>query len=447
MGPLIVDSFKLIAGSNSESQKGQGTRRASLLSTLDCPLSTRSRGFTLIEILVVLGIVTLVAALGVPVYNALSGTRSIEAAQNQVSAYLGQARTIAINEGKSAGVLFYVDPATERTAMAIVYVGDTTLEDPDPYDKYKSWMSGVQYRTGDPDPDGNGDTSDRTRADRVTGMVSDADSTYDSLSYPQGNEPNFAAYTEPQRYFGTFRPAVRVWRSARQHTAANVPATAATVPPSDIRARPPRTGPGGTMRGVATIPSYQPPVTVTQSESFDRKYGHYNWSIADGRIISQYSQSEQQLLPKGVGVQVMIEPTSRTGGGYKDRYVRTGIILFDSQGRLVLRDVKLPHNTPLGEYLELASPGASALVSGLGLAFYNDSDFRSLNLNGAQPSQSDWIYGGTAPSNVYAFSSTVATLQDLPATESAEQAEENWLVNNTVPVMVNRFSGSLSIAE
>ncbi len=62
-------------------------------------------------------------------------------------------------------------------------------------------------------------------------------------------------------------------------------------------------------------------------------------------------------------------------------------------------------------------------------------------------SQGDWIYGGTAPANYYAFSANSAPLQDLPASEAAEHMEEDWLSNNTVPVMINRYSGSLSETE
>ncbi len=392
----------------------------------------RHSAFTLIEILVVLGIVTLIAALGVPVYNALSGSRSVEAAQNQVAAYIGQARTIAINEGKTAGVLFYVDPATERTAMAIVLVGDTTLEDPDPYEKYKAWMPGVTYNTGNLDPNNDGNTSDRTRADRVIGMISDANSAFDASSYPASVTNT---YTDPRRYIGNFRPAVKLWRAERTNTSSNTAGN-----------RPPRAGPGGSPRGASTITTYSAGLG-NASESTDGKYGNATWVISSGKVISQYSQSEQQLLPKGIGLQVIIQPTSRSNSNvYADRYVRTGIVLFDPQGRLVLRDMTLPKTTTLGGYLDLQTD-AIGLLSGVGVALYNDTQFRAYSNNGLTTSQADWVYGGGA-GNTYFINSTSPALTDYPTSVfNDEQSEENWLANNTVPIMVNRFSGSLSETE
>lgn len=78
------------------------------------------RGYTLTEILVVIGLIVLLIAVAVPVLSVLSGNRSTEAAENQVAAMVGQARAQAIALQKNIGVAFFVDPASQRYTMALV---------------------------------------------------------------------------------------------------------------------------------------------------------------------------------------------------------------------------------------------------------------------------------------------------------------------------------------
>ena len=79
-----------------------------------------ARGFTLTELLIVIGLIVLVLALAVPAFQAMTGGRSIDAATNQLSAILGAARSEAIGLQKTRGVFFYLDPATERVNVAMV---------------------------------------------------------------------------------------------------------------------------------------------------------------------------------------------------------------------------------------------------------------------------------------------------------------------------------------
>jgi type II secretory pathway pseudopilin PulG len=80
----------------------------------------RGRAFTLTELLIVIGLIVLLIALAVPAFRAMTGGRSIDAAQNQLAAVLGAARAEAIGLQKVRGVLFYLDPATDRVNCAIV---------------------------------------------------------------------------------------------------------------------------------------------------------------------------------------------------------------------------------------------------------------------------------------------------------------------------------------
>jgi len=87
--------------------------------------------FTLTELLIVIGLIVLVIALAVPAFKAMTGGRSIDAAQNQLAAVLGAARAEAIGLQKVRGVFFYTDPATLRVNAAIVQeVGFTPTKPP-----------------------------------------------------------------------------------------------------------------------------------------------------------------------------------------------------------------------------------------------------------------------------------------------------------------------------
>ncbi|HEV2294385.1 MAG TPA: prepilin-type N-terminal cleavage/methylation domain-containing protein [Tepidisphaeraceae bacterium] len=78
------------------------------------------RAFTLIEVLVVIGIIVLLIALAVPALSVITGSNSINGAENNISAMLGRARGDAIALQKDTGVLFFIDPATQGVMMAEV---------------------------------------------------------------------------------------------------------------------------------------------------------------------------------------------------------------------------------------------------------------------------------------------------------------------------------------
>src|SRR5690242_9771399 len=90
-------------------------------STINIQQSTFRRAFTLTEILVVIGIIVLMLAIAVPALNFIRGSRSVDSAQNQISALLGRARSKAIGLQELTGVFFFKDINTGRYMASIVH--------------------------------------------------------------------------------------------------------------------------------------------------------------------------------------------------------------------------------------------------------------------------------------------------------------------------------------
>jgi type II secretory pathway pseudopilin PulG len=86
----------------------------------------RKQGFTLVEMLVVLGIMIVILVSAVPVFNTMTGNHSLAAAQNQVAAALGTARSDAVYYRQTIGMFFFVDPTTGQVAMAEVQADPQT---------------------------------------------------------------------------------------------------------------------------------------------------------------------------------------------------------------------------------------------------------------------------------------------------------------------------------
>jgi len=84
------------------------------------PARPRQRGFTLTELLVVIGLIVLLVTLAIPAFSIITGGRSIDSAQNQISAILGRARADAVGLQQERGVFFYQETAGGRVTAAIV---------------------------------------------------------------------------------------------------------------------------------------------------------------------------------------------------------------------------------------------------------------------------------------------------------------------------------------
>jgi type II secretory pathway pseudopilin PulG len=81
----------------------------------------RRAAFTLNELLVVMALLVLVIAIAIPAFSLITTGRSIESAENQISAFLGSTRADAIGLQEPRGALLFVDPANNRVTLAQVY--------------------------------------------------------------------------------------------------------------------------------------------------------------------------------------------------------------------------------------------------------------------------------------------------------------------------------------
>jgi prepilin-type N-terminal cleavage/methylation domain-containing protein len=88
------------------------------------------RGFTLVEMLVVMGVIVIAIAMAVPAIRYMTGSKSEEAAQNAVAAMLARARSDAIALQQIQGVLFTIDAATDRVTMYQVVQSPLQPTDP-----------------------------------------------------------------------------------------------------------------------------------------------------------------------------------------------------------------------------------------------------------------------------------------------------------------------------
>jgi prepilin-type N-terminal cleavage/methylation domain-containing protein len=359
------------------------------INNLPAKAAARVRGFSLVELLVVMSLLVLLLAMALPAFKYITGSRSVENARNIASAMLARTRVTALNTGKYVGVLFYVDPITQRSTMTTVAWQDPflTQEDIDPLERYKSWQpTGSYYGQTTQAP--TTPPSIPPVPDHAIGLVPD--------NSPAGNLP-YAGYPGEGGKPLTFifhRISNPVPASAQPLSGAgNGPPT--SVPPNSV----PRTATEGweiLSQGNVDFPQF------------------IDASLAD--------VGETQALPPGVGVQVAVDPE---GSLTTDRYMRTGLILFDPNGRVDVRAFGIKKDSALGAAMGLASDIRMNTNpqprSGLGLAFYDQETFVALGF-----SDDDLLI-------------SLPHLSDV----TDESAEETWIDENASVSLINRSAGTL----
>jgi len=321
----------------------------------------------LTEILVVIVLIVLIIALAVPAFNAITGTRSVDAAENLVSAMVSLGRAEAIRSKKMAGVAFFRDARTERTAMAVVVSAADragTGTEPPGLEQYKAWKeygedgtTPVRYELGDV----------------VIALLTDAN------------------VTSPAN-----KKTTQLFVCSEAHDASN-----ARKPP--------------------TLPFW----TQVDATSLDTLIG-YDW----------------QYLPTGVGAQTINDPDPTNVGATRDRYLRSGLILFDGDGNLIHRQYTIAwpgaadtdethlfrvmgfenRQPPLNQ-TDVGTLLNYPLYSQLGVVLYDDQEYRTAGHDDADP-----------------------TNNNTPMT-GPEQNEEQWLDANSLSLLVNRYNGTLVRGE
>ncbi len=426
------------------------------------------RGFTLVEMLVVLGIIFLILAIAVPSFSALSGSRSVEAGENVAAAAISRARAEAIRRGVTVGALFYPD-VEGRTAIAFVAIGEATGDD-DPYSEYASLVT-------NPDADYGGFLLNPPGANTV--MLAD---TFKALA----SDENPIAYSGNLIGFAG-RPIVMTYSVRSEGDALTSPGLEDVGPSVNVN-----------DSGFVDV------IGNTNNPSTYADVGP-NSIISPGRTPSNelvlLSDVAGDRLPVGVGVQIItgqaleagaansgrdgamvVDAATAFGGtaaGYEesfiDRYVRFGMIAFDSDGRLATPSFNIRPNDALATLLGLNAAASQtslansslnvagsfpAFTAGVGVIVYRNEAFERAP---ADETATEWQ--GSFFSSVDAPSiSWVASTESDPSSyfpdfdvQAAgdpfvntgelldnEYAEERWLDANTTPLLVNRYSGTLS---
>jgi Tfp pilus assembly protein FimT len=155
-------------------------------------------------------------------------------------------------------------------------------------------------------------------------------------------------------------------------------------------------------------------------------YFHNQWwdEVLDGDL-DLLPDTDAQVLSPGIGLQLVNDPH---GSNATDRYVRTGCILFDPQGRLDSVPYVVSPRSALGQQMRLQrylqDRQRRPLFSQFGLVTYDLTVFRNQGFTDDD-------------SNILGSNINYAN----------EQGEEVWLDNNTTIQLVNRTTGTLMKGE
>ena len=372
--------------------------------------NARRRGFTLVEILIVISIIVLMLGLALPAFRAITGSRSVEGATNTVSALLARARTDAVGIQQPRGVAFYTD-VTGQCRMAEVgpapfvnWAGPNTAYARGTY----ATVPGIDAATGRP-------------------------VTYYAVCIKDILANSAVPFPKPS-LIGVI-PASDFWHLfVDKNNKGEPPANPAT----------------------STDP------TFVDSELYFACLGIYYDVLPDIDPIP---------LPLGVGAQVVTDaavPATGAGAGVRssDGYLRAGAIVFDAAGRVAFlrpgfvfsargligtavalnntvgssdvafNNARMPNPprpiyTAAGQMIPPYYPLPQPLPSSVGLVVYDRDAYATQGFPMKDPTFVSGDDYNTPPANV----------------ARSESDAEAWLDANATPLLLNRYNGTLVRGE
>ena len=315
------------------------------------------RGFTLAEMLVVVGIILLVMALALPAFTVIASSRSAESARNVVASSLVRARGEAIRRGQPCGVFFYIDPDSGRSGVAIVTLDPLT--DIDPYNEYMPFYRGTtvsppslptptrDYQGGTLNPLTSELNEPAMRADRVVVLGADGDATTPNPDYTG----NYSAFNG--------RPIIVITEKSREPPG--------LVDPGDTTNEPGLVGNSDNPSSYETI--YWSPSVLGGLGTLELVSGIDPVLLSPGAAVQVVlGQTLENLSPPPAGDGAY--PANDPEFGYKysirgpgtsdpdddafiERYASAGLILFDAEGHLIQSQYRIDRESRLGRVMGL----------------------------------------------------------------------------------------------
>jgi prepilin-type N-terminal cleavage/methylation domain-containing protein len=327
--------------SGTKAQRHEGTKEYD--QALPACLHHRS-AFSLTELLIVITLIVIVLALALPAFNFITGSKSTDAALNQISAMLGRARNEAVGVQDPRGVFFFLDPTTDKYAVALVQQAK--------FADFVTPTAANPYKRGDYVITGN-----------------------------------------------------NYWVCTQDGT---------TTPPSV---------------GAQWAPTNQFAVDI----------------INDTDVLK---------LPKGVAVQMITDSKLITGNRTSDAYLRVGALMFDSAGRLSQQQISVCCGGLLGQMMNLAPSGSYTVASNYPFAtvpaatqavLSNVKSCFGFVLFDREMLKTQAFFTENDYSAKYPNVTPQLGSYGTPTT--GEGAEEDWIDKNAVPVLINRYNGTLLRGE
>jgi prepilin-type N-terminal cleavage/methylation domain-containing protein len=354
------------------------------------PAARARKGFTLTEILIVIGIIVLMAALSVPAFNVISGSKSIQGATNIVQTMVSRARSEAMARGEIVGLAVYVDQTQQKTALALVGFA-------------QPWTSGTSYVVGDyVYTDENGTRQYwicGTAHTAGSGATADQQPTY---AFPSKNFYNWVAVDTS----GSASPKFILNYSFDQYVS--------ILPETDVTFLP--VGVGAQVLNSARIPGN----TGTAA-------------LADRYLQTSviFFDKDGRLLP-GQQWGIMYAPTNNQLSSRLGLLVQFGAKLAAGPTKTAST------NTYNLDPLDSKTNYTAHTASGLGVILYDKSSWDAIMSNVTIP---ELQYDSQATGQQY----QTPTGSSPPPQNEADK--EQWLDQNGTLLLLNRYTGSLIKAE